>query len=616
MTVSGNNLFSAAATPPNIPDQDPGSIELGMKFTSSVAGTVTGVRYYKNDINIGTHTGSLWTSTGTRLATVNFTNESGVGWQAASFSSPVAITPGTTYIISYHASYGHYAATGNYFSAPVSNGPITAPINAGVYAYGANSVFPNNNFGSENYWVDVLFNPSTSTVNQPPRRRQRQWFHDDDEHQRHPDGGEPAGQRYGCEWGRSVITGVTNGSNGSATFNSTNQTVTFMPVTGYNGPATFGYAISDSRGGTSSATVSLNVVPPASGLSIFTAADTPNTVADSDTAQVNLGVKFQASAAGTISGIRYYKSATDTGTHTGTLWSSTGTLLATGTFINETASGWQTLTFTSPVTIAAGTTYVASYHSNGHYIANSGYFSTAKTNGPLTALANATSSNGVYTYGNGNLFPTSTFGAANYWVDVLYNQGTSTNSPPVAVADSRTTTQNTALVLDASNLTANDSDPERRPSDHHCGRQPRQRHGVAGRDHDHLHAGDRLYRQRWRLHLYAFRRQGRHGDRQRDSRRYGPAQLAARRQCGSGPIDTTQRRPDDRRFDPSRQRHRPEWRHAEHLERLDGPSDGFQRGVQRHDRGTSCSRQRAASRGRPASSTRSPTGGAAPHPRR
>ena len=151
-------------------------------------------------------------------------------------------------------------------------------------------------------------------------------------------------------------------------------------------------------------------------------------------AQVNLGVKFQASAAGTISGIRYYKSSTDTGTHTGTLWSSTGTLLATGTFTGETASGWQTLTFASPVTIAAGTTYVASYHSNGHYIANSNYFTTAKTNGPLTALANATSSNGVYTYGTGNLFPTSTFGAANYWVDVLY-QGGSANNPPVAVAE-------------------------------------------------------------------------------------------------------------------------------------------------------------------------------------
>ena len=202
VTVSGNNLFTAAATPPIVPDQDPGSIELGMKFTASVAGTVTGVRYYKNDINIGTHTGSLWSSTGTRLATVTFTNESDVGWQSASFSSPVTITPGTTYVISYHASYGHYAATGNYFSGPVTNGPISAPVNAGVYAYGANSAFPNNNFGSENYWVDVLFNPSTSQTNRPPVAANDSGFSTTTNTSVTLERGEPAGQRHGPGRGR------------------------------------------------------------------------------------------------------------------------------------------------------------------------------------------------------------------------------------------------------------------------------------------------------------------------------------------------------------------------------------------------------------------------------
>ena len=100
------------------------------------------------------------------------------------------------------------------------------------------------------------------------------------------------------------------------------------------------------------------------------------------------------------------------------MWSSTGTLLATATFTNETASGWQTVTFSNPVSIAVGTTYVASFHSNGHYTATGNYFTTARVNGPLTAPA---ANNGVYAYGTGNLFPTSTFGAANYWVDVLFS---------------------------------------------------------------------------------------------------------------------------------------------------------------------------------------------------
>jgi hypothetical protein len=78
-----------------------------------------------------------------------------------------------------------------------------------------------------------------------------------------------------------------------------------------------------------------------------------------DTSVVNLRVRFQAVGSGFITGVRFYKYADNTGTHTGSLWSSTGTLLATGTFSNETASGWQELDFASPVAVTAGTTYVA-----------------------------------------------------------------------------------------------------------------------------------------------------------------------------------------------------------------------------------------------------------------
>jgi hypothetical protein len=133
---------------------------------------------------------------------------------------------------------------------------------------------------------------------------------------------------------------------------------------------------------------------------------------------VNLGIQFQASASGHITGIRFYKESDNTGTHIGTLWSSTGTLLATGTFSNETASGWQELDFSSPVAITAGTTYVASYYtSTGHYAITSNGLPSPVTNGPLTALA----SGGVYAYGSGNAFPSSSFNASNYWVDVVYS---------------------------------------------------------------------------------------------------------------------------------------------------------------------------------------------------
>ena len=146
---------------------------------------------------------------------------------------------------------------------------------------------------------------------------------------------------------------------------------------------------------------------------------TPATVDSGDTTSVELGVKFKADYNGSITGIRFYKASTNIGMHTGSLWSSTGTRLAQATFANESASGWQTVTFASPVSVTAGTTYVASYFApSGHYSHTSSGLSTAVDNPPLHALADSTSSNGVYAYSPRSTFPNSTYSAANYWVDV------------------------------------------------------------------------------------------------------------------------------------------------------------------------------------------------------
>ena len=65
---------------------------------------------------------------------------------------------------------------------------------------------------------------------------------------------------------------------------------------------------------------------------------------------------------------------------------------------------------------------------NGEYSADANYFTSARTNGPLTApSSSASGGNGVYAYGSSNLFPNSTFNASNYWVDVVF---ASTGSPP------------------------------------------------------------------------------------------------------------------------------------------------------------------------------------------
>lgn len=110
------SILPTNVTPKVVTDSDTSAVELGMKFRSSIATTVTGVKFYKGPQNTGTHTGSLWSKSGTRLATVTFKNETVSGWQTAYFTTPVNIAANTTYVISYFAPKGRYSSTTNYFS--------------------------------------------------------------------------------------------------------------------------------------------------------------------------------------------------------------------------------------------------------------------------------------------------------------------------------------------------------------------------------------------------------------------------------------------------------------------------------------------------------------------
>jgi Domain of unknown function (DUF4082)/Bacterial Ig domain/Cadherin-like domain len=396
----------------------------------------------------------LWSATGTLLATATFTNETESGWQQANFSNPVAITAGTTYVASYHTN-GGYSADPNLFATAQTNGPLTAPVGAGVFAYGGSSVFPNNSFNSASYGVDVVFNQSRTPV-----------ANDDsgfiatenaalsiDPLKLLANDTDPVGSPLS-------VASVSNASNGTVTYNS--GTITFVPTTGYTGMTSFTYSITDGQGGTASANVGLLVNNP-SAASLFSLASTPSIVTVNDPNSIEVGVKFQASTAGQITGIRFYKSPLNTGTHEADLWSATGTLLATATFTNEAASGWQQVNFSNPVAITAGTTYVASYHTNGDYSADPNLFATAQTSGPLTALADPTSGgNGVFAYGSTSVFPNNSFNSTSYGVDVVFSA--SPSQPPVANNDSGfIATGNTTLSLPASTLLANDTDPNGLP---------------------------------------------------------------------------------------------------------------------------------------------------------
>lgn len=163
----------------------------------------------------------------------------------------------------------------------------------------------------------------------------------------------------------------------------------------------------------------------------------PELAAGPDARAAEVGVQFESDAAGEVTGIRFYKGPRNTGTHYGRLWSASGLLLATATFSDETAAGWQQVSFASPVAVQAHTTYIASYYAPAaHDSSGDGFFAAAEVdNPPLRALSAQNAGgggNGVYLYGSGGGFPSRSDGAKNFWVDVVFRASPAASILPAA----------------------------------------------------------------------------------------------------------------------------------------------------------------------------------------
>ena len=272
-----------------------------------------------------------------------------------------------------------------------------------------------------NYWADVVFARAGGGGNQPPTANNDSGFFVT----QNTPLAIPASALLANDMdpnGYSLsLTGVSNPINGSVSYNATTNTVTFIPTTGYPSPnstgaASFNYTISNGHSGTATGLVSLVVTVASS--SLFSASSVPGTITANDPSAVELGEKSQASSAGKVIGVRFYKGPQNTGTHIGNLWSSAGALLAIATFSNETASGWQQANFASPVS-RDGRSYLCRLLSLpvALYSADSNYFASAVTRWPADgSLSWANGGNRSYAYSSSSVFPTGTFNAANYWV--------------------------------------------------------------------------------------------------------------------------------------------------------------------------------------------------------
>jgi hypothetical protein len=406
-----SSIWQPSVAPTLIDSTDATPVEVGVKFRVDGPGTITGIRFYKASTNVGTHIGHLWTSSGVQLGSATFTNETASGWQQVTFSTPIQVSANTTYIASYYTTSGHYSADTNFFAtAGVDSPPLHALANGvdgpnGVYLYttNPNGGFPANTYSSTNYWVDVLY-----TGLQP----------------------------------YNISGTITGGPGATVTLGGTSSATTTADGSGnytVTGVYAGSYSITPSLAGVVFVPGNQNVTITAANVTgvnfavpqtcpcdtIWKPATLPGTVDSGDAQSYELGVKFRADSDGYILGVRFYKAAANTGNHIAHLWSPAGggDQLSSAPFVNESASGWQQVLFANPVPVSANSTYIASYFAPaGHYSIDSSFFGSVGVDSPpLHALANGVDGqNGVFTQSSASAFPSSSYSASNYWVDVIY----------------------------------------------------------------------------------------------------------------------------------------------------------------------------------------------------
>jgi hypothetical protein len=538
------SLFSPSLVPTKngLPVRDgrsgtgPWSYELGVKIVADQTMSLTDIRFYKQPGETGTHVGTVWTTSGAKLATVTFTNESASGWQQATLGTPVTMQAGTVYVVSVNAN-AYFGTTTSGLATQIVSGPLSSapdPAN-GVYGSAA-GVFPTQSYKSTNYFVDVSAVPTSSPA--PPTVTSttptadatkvsigttvRATFsramnagtitpftftltdgggnqvaaavsYSGSTATLTPNAPLSYGTKYTASLSQSILasdgtplastqtwsfttasqppplsiasttptqgaTGVARDATVQVTFNrgvdpntltastfhllapdgttvaasiaydAASFTAQLKPSALLSATATYtveltaGIQGSDDGAALSnpgSWTLTTAACPCQLFSSTLTPSKTGNAVQDGRTGagpwSRELGVKITVTQNTTLTAIRFYKDAKETGTHTGSIWTQTGTKLASVTFSGETSSGWQQATLATPVTLQAGTVYVVSVGFNAYYDVTPLGLQTQIVSGPLRSVADG--ANGVYSAAAGT-FPTSSYNQSNYFIDV------------------------------------------------------------------------------------------------------------------------------------------------------------------------------------------------------
>lgn len=175
--------------------------------------------------------------------------------------------------------------------------------------------------------------------------------------------------------------------------------------------------------------------------SIFTI-QTPSSTNVVEPGGITTGTTFIPAVDGVVPGVPFFATTDVGGTYTGSLYaitsdddpegSGTGTLLGSGTLLSGavTPGAWNLISFVTPVNVTAGTAYrVAMHNTAGHYVSTGSFadfVSGGLTNGNLFApptgydIGIGTIAQGVFNGGAAPAYPSNTFNAGCYFVDVAF----------------------------------------------------------------------------------------------------------------------------------------------------------------------------------------------------
>jgi hypothetical protein len=140
-----------------------------------------------------------------------------------------------------------------------------------------------------------------------------------------------------------------------------------------------------------------------------------------------LGTRFTVNTTTSLTALKFWKDAQETGTHVGRVWNAAGTQLASVTYQNESASGWQRQALGSPLTLNPGQVYTMSVGLNMYYVNAKQGLGAPLSSGPATTLADG--SNGSFNLTAGS-FPNQSWNATNYFVDGVFKLPTSPARTP------------------------------------------------------------------------------------------------------------------------------------------------------------------------------------------